>query len=133
VALLDDDDEFEPQHLAELVACAEQTGADVVYSGCTVVGPDGQEIPLREEWGRFGRPFDPDLLRRKSYLPVTSLVRTELAHAVGGFRCPPGSVYDDHGFYLALLDAGAKFVHAPIRSWRWFHHSGCTSGEATRW
>jgi glycosyltransferase involved in cell wall biosynthesis len=113
VAFVDDDDALEVNHLAELVACAEETGADVVYSGCTVVGPGGQVLPDREEWGRFGRPFDADLLRRGSYIPVTSLVRTELAHAVGGFRRPAGSPYDDWGFYLALLD-GPHVGVAPL-------------------
>lgn len=133
VAFLDDDDAFEANHLAELVGCAEATGADVVYSGCTVVGPGGEILPDREEWGRYGQPFDPGLLRRRSWLPVTSLVRTELAHAVGGFRYPPGSPYDDWGFYLALLDAGARFVHHPVKTWVWHHHAGNTSGQPDRW
>jgi glycosyl transferase family 2 len=140
VAFLDDDDAFETNHLAELVACAETTGADVVYSGCTVVGPGGEILPAREEWGRFGQPFDPDLLRQRSYLPVTSLVRTELAHAVGGFRFTPGNPYDDHAFYLALLDVGARFVHLPVKTWVWHQpgpgtpgRPGNTSGMPSRW
>lgn len=133
VAFLDDDDAFEPAHLAELVAVAESSGADVVYSGCTVIGPGGQLLPVRDEWGRFGQPFDADLLRRRSYLPVTALVRTELAQRVGGFRCPPGSPYDDWGLWLALLDSGAKFVHHPVHTWLWWHHGRNTSGDGSRW
>jgi glycosyltransferase involved in cell wall biosynthesis len=132
LAFLDDDDALEVNHLAELTTVAEQTGADVVYSGCTVVGPNGEIIPDREEWGRFGQPFDPDLLRQRSYLPVTSLVRTSLARRVGGFRFVPGNPYDDHAFYLALLDAGAQFVHHPLRSWVW-NHGANTSGQGDRW
>jgi glycosyltransferase involved in cell wall biosynthesis len=132
-AFLDDDDALEVNHLAELTAVAEQTGADVIYSGCTVVGPHGEIIPDREEWGRFGQPFDPDLLRARSYLPVTSLVRTSLAQHVGGFRFAPGSPYDDHAFYLALLNAGATFVHHPVRTWVWHHHGTNTSGRGDRW
>lgn len=139
-AFLDDDDAFEINHLAEVVPVAERTGADVVYSGCTVVGPHGEIIPDREEWGRFGLPFDPDLLRQRSYLPVTSLVRTDLARRVGGFRFVSGNPYDDHSFYLALLDAGAEFVHHPVRTWVWHHHgpgsagvTGNTSGRPDRW
>jgi len=140
VAFLDDDDAFEVNHLAEVVPAAERTGADVVYSGCTVVGPDGGIIPDREEWGRFGLPFDPDLLRRRSYIPVTSLVRTDLAQQVGGFRFAAGNPYDDHTFYLAMLDAGASFAHHPVRTWVWNHHrpgsvgvTGNTSGRPDRW
>jgi glycosyltransferase involved in cell wall biosynthesis len=131
-AFLDDDDAFEVNHISELTTVAEHTGADVVYSGCTVVGPNGEIIPDREEWGRFGQPFDPDLLRARSYLPVTSLVRTALARKVGGFRFLPGNPYDDHAFYSALLDAGAQFVHHPMRTWVW-HHGANTSGQGGRW
>jgi glycosyltransferase involved in cell wall biosynthesis len=132
-AFLDDDDAFEVNHIAELTAVADRTGADVVYSGCTVVGPNGEIIPDREEWGRFGQPFDADLLRQRSYLPVTSLVRAGLARHVGGFRRPPGSNYDDWGLYLALLDAGATFVHHPVKTWVWWHHGANTSGRGDRW
>ena len=128
-AFLDDDDAFEINHLAEVVPVAEATGADVVYSGCTVVGPHGEIIPDREEWGRFGLPFAADLLRQRSWLPVTSLVRTDLAQQVGGFIYPPGSVFDDWGFYLRMLDAGARFVHHPVKSWVWHHHGANTSGQ----
>lgn len=131
-AFLDDDDAFEINHLAEVVPAAEASGADVVYSGCTVVGPHGGIIPDREEWGRFGLPFDADLLRRHSYIPVTSLVRTDLAQQVGGFRFAPGNPYDDHTFYLALLDAGARFVHLSVKTWVWWHHGTNTSGQP-RW
>lgn len=133
VAFLDDDDQLGPNHLMELIGAAETTRADVVYTGCTVVDPTGRVVPDREEWGRFGNPFDPDLLRDHSYIPVTSLVRTSLAQQVGGFRRPDGSPYDDWGFYLALLDAGATFHHHPVRTWTWHHHSNNTSGNPNRW
>lgn len=140
VAFLDDDDELGPQHIELLAGHAEASGADVVYSGCTVLDAHGRPVPPQEEWGRFGLPFDPDLLRRYSWLPVTSLVRTELARQVGGFTRPPGSPYDDWGFYLRLLEAGARFVHLPVRTWTWHHWGhgtagvpGNTSGDPTRW
>lgn len=135
VAFLDDDDEWERNHLEVLLATAIESGADVVYSGCRVVDANDVEIPLREEWGRFGRDFDPELLRAKAYLPVTSMVRTSLAkRALFG---PPAhqldSVYDDWGFYLRLLDLGAIFKHVPEVTWTWHHHGKNTSGQADRW
>ena len=142
VAFLDDDDWFLPQHL-ETLANAADSGADVYYSGCTVVNGSGTEVlPRQEEWGRFGLPFDADLLRQKSYIPVTSMVRTELAQEVGGFSYPEGSLYEDWGFYLKLLDAGAIFEHVPEITWVWEHRLGGdyafdgthnTSGRADRW
>jgi glycosyltransferase involved in cell wall biosynthesis len=132
IAFLDSDDEWHPQHVERLLACAERTGADVVYPACRVVNPElGGEIPpshsLWDEWGRPGKPFDADLLRERSYLPVTSLVRTDLAQK-STFTPPEGSHHDDWGFYLGLLDQGATFVHLPVVTWTWHHGPHNTSG-----
>ncbi len=132
VAFLDDDDVLLPNHLEVLLRHAEETGAGVVYSGCTVIGQDGREVPPRDEWGRFGKPFDAELLRDHSWLPVTSLVHLSLAKKAL-FEAPPGSDYDDWGFYLRLLDLGAKFSHVPIRTWIWNHTGRNTSGRPDRW
>jgi glycosyltransferase involved in cell wall biosynthesis len=130
IAFLDDDDEFLPQHL--LVLLQNSDDADVIYTGCQVIGPSGEDIPLMEEWGRFGKPFDGLLLRKRSYLPVTSLVRTELAHECS-FHAPEGSEYDDWGFYLDLLDIDARFLHVPQKTWIWHHWGGNSSGRPDRW
>lgn len=130
VAFLDDDDEFLPQHLLTLLQNSDE--ADVIYAGCTVIGPHGEEIPDREEWGRFGKIFDADRLRKKSYLPITSLVRMELARQ-SSFVRPTGSVYDDWGFYLGLLDMDARFLHVPQKTWVWHHHGTNTQGLPNRW
>ncbi len=133
VAFLDDDDAWEINHLGLLTSAAAATpDADVLYSGCTVVDADGSILPPREEWGRFGEPFDAAALRARSWLPVTCLARTGLARAAG-FHRPPGSPYDDWGFHLAMLDAGARYVHVPVRTWVWHHHGRNTSGLPSRW
>lgn len=135
VAFLDSDDEWHPDHVAALMACARDTGADVVYPACRVVHTELGEIPRTdphfEEWGRPGLPFDAKLLRRKSYLPVTSLVRTSLAQQ-SSFVPPDGSHYDDWGFYLGLLDLGAIFMHLPRITWTWHHGPHNTSGQQNR-
>jgi len=132
-AFLDSDDLFMPEHLAVLSAAAAESGADVVYPWPEILGGTDPRPD------RFGVPFDPDELRRGSYIPVTSLVRTELAQSCGGFVRPDGSDYDDWGFYLGMLDAGARFLHVPQRTWTWRHHgygtpgtTGNTSGLASR-
>lgn len=131
VAFLDDDDELLPTHLATLTNYARNDDYDVYYPGCRVYNERGIEIPRRMEWGRFLQPFDAHLLRLTSYIPVTSLVRTELAQKAK-FEPPAGSVYDDWGFYLQLLDLGAKFLHIPQVTWKWHHHGANTSGLASR-
>jgi glycosyltransferase involved in cell wall biosynthesis len=135
VAFLDDDDELLPQHLDVLLQNAMRSGATVVYSGCRVLDPKGMVIPLREEWGRFGEAFDGELLKRKAYLPVTSLVHTTLAKQAlfGPPAAAPDSDYDDWGFYLRLLGLGAAFLHVPEVTWIWHHHGNNTSGRGDRW
>lgn len=132
VAWLDDDDEFYPGHLKRCLAAARVYDADVVYPGCDVER-DGRLIPVEEEWGRFGKDFDENILRDHSYIPVTSLMRTELVQKTEGFRKPPGSDYEDWGMYLQLLDLGAKFHHLPLKTWRWHHGEHSTSGRGDRW
>jgi glycosyltransferase involved in cell wall biosynthesis len=132
VAFLDDDDELLPHHLRVLHGWAERLCVDVVYPKCRIVR-DGQELPMCPEWaGRPDMPFDPDILRQRSYIPVTSLVRTELAQKVGGFSYPEGSGYDDWGMYLKLLDAGARFMHCPVLTWVWHLGSQNSSGDPAR-
>lgn len=135
VAFLDDDDELLPHHLMTLVQHAHETVSDVVYPGCHVINPVlGGRISLRDEWGRFGKPFNPELLRKKSYIPVTSLVRTELARRAL-FGPPAGTTtdYDDWGFYVRLMDLGARFSHVPVITWVWNHDGDNTSGRPDRW
>lgn len=133
-AFLDDDDEFRPNHLEVLLGAA-SSHVDVVYTGCLVFDGAGNEIPLQEEWGRFGKPFDPVLLRQKSYLPITSLVRTSLAQEAGFWPRAEAndSKHEDHTFYMNMLDLGARFLHIPIQTWFWHHHGKNTSGKADRW
>lgn len=130
VAFLDDDDQILPRHLEVLTECAADTGADVVYPWFEVVG--GAD-PL----GWFGREFDPVALARANYVPVTVLARAELVRAVGGFQPRPGQPADnpceDWGCWLAMLAAGARFVHLPERTWRWHHHGANTAGRPDRW
>jgi len=135
VAFLDDDDELLPDHLTILLHHALRSGATVVYSGCRVVDARGEILPQREEWGRFGQPFDADLLRQKSYIPVTSLVHANLAKQAlfGPPATSPDSDYDDWGFYLRLLGVGAAFLHVPEVTWVWHHHGNNTSGRPDRW
>ncbi len=131
VAFLDDDDTLLPNHLELLAKGQEESGADVIYGLPRVIGSQGQ--PLQRHW-QWGGPekFDPDLLKQHSYITVSSLVRTQYAQDCGGFRYQPasnGAAYDDHGFYLNLLDAGAKFHHIHQETFIWNHHGQNTSGR----
>lgn len=120
VAFLDDDDVLKPNHLRACARNAALTGADLVYPWFDVEGGE-------DEIGMFGVPFDPVLLRKRNFIPVTVLVRTDLVRAVGGFRDHPdinGDPCEDWGLWLALLDAGAVFSHLPQRTWIWHNGAG---------
>lgn len=133
-AFLDDDDEFLPHHLERLSHAVRETGADVAYPLPRVIGPDGSEIPREWAWGG-GPSFDGPMLERQSYINVSSLVRTELARAVGGFEFIEGDdglINDDHGFYLRLYRAGARFTHVHEPTFIWRHHGANTSGRPDR-
>lgn len=131
VAFLDSDDMWRPNHVAALLACAEETGADLVYPWFTIVPGGADPWPDRE-----GQPFNEDHLRNvQNYIPVTVLVKTELIKDSGGFQPlgPPENPCDDYGAWVALLNAGAKFHHLNKRSWWWRWHPGNTNGRGDVW
>jgi glycosyltransferase involved in cell wall biosynthesis len=128
VAFLDDDDELLPDHLKLCARYATLSGVDVVYPGYEVFGG---EDPVN----CFGIPFDASLLKRRNFIPVTTLCRTELVRAAGGFQPRPdehGDPCEDWGLWLAMLERGAKFGHLPQRTWRW-HLGDTTRGRPDRW
>lgn len=124
IAFLDDDDELLPPHLELLLACAEQTGADLVYPWFTVKG--GAD-PFPEH---FGRPWDP---AHPTETTVTFLVRAQVYREAGGFNdgvAAPASwtSRDEARFVGRVNDMGAKIVHLPERTWRWHWHGWNTGG-----
>lgn len=133
VAFLDDDDQFRPQHLQLLHACAEETSADLVYPWFDVISY--RATPGWDPLGRFGMQFDPDQLDTANYIPVTVLARTKVIRDVGGFvnKSEEGATCEDWGCWLRLRDAGARFVHLPQRTWLWNWHNNNTSGLPSRW
>lgn len=111
VAFLDSDDEMYPDHLRRLARYIRLTGVDVAYSGWD--GPDPT--------GMFGKSFDPVLLQRTNYIPVTVLALTAAVRAAGGFQPHPdsnGDPCEDWGLWLAMVAQGARFGHLPVRTWR---------------
>jgi hypothetical protein len=129
VAFLDSDDQFKPEHLAELAACAEETGADYVYSWYLPIGFGSDPLP------HFGKVFDPT---RPTQTTITTLVRTELAQTVGFREPPPGATIggerygEDFQFTVECIEQGAKIVHLPKRTWLWNCHGANSSGQPGR-
>lgn len=124
VQFLDSDDELLPPHLDRLTICAEQTGADFVFSWFEPVGmPD----PL----GHFGIPFDS---LHPHHTTMTVLVRTDLALRVGFTPAAPGDPFgnEDWRFICGVAATGARMVHLAERTWRYHGHGGNTSGMPGR-
>lgn len=106
IAFLDDDDELYDYHLSYLMAACQD--ADVVYTHSVLAG--------RTDGMYFWRgPFDEPALRRANYIPVTTLVRTEMFRKVGGF--PLDWEPEDWHLWLKILDAGGRFVNVPVITW----------------
>ncbi len=124
-AFLDSDDTMDPGHIAALVACAAETGADYVYPWFRVVG-GSDPFPMF-----FGRPWDDAAPHSTT---ITILVRTGLAREVGFSSDPawPGGGGEDWMFTLGCVAAGAQIVHLPKISWTWEHGSHNTSGMPGR-
>lgn len=125
VAFLDSDDEFLPPHLERLRQCAEESGADYVFSW--FVRAKGGD-PL----GHFGKVFDPS---RPHHTTMTVLVRRELAMEAGFTNHPDSNAQwsgEDWRFTLRCIELGANIVHLPEETWIWHRHAGNTSGVAGR-
>jgi hypothetical protein len=127
VAFLDDDDEWLPHHLERLLACQADTGADLVYS-CFETVPPGRDV-----LGLCGRPFD--IEHPPTTVTITVLVDRQLASTVElGPPDPEWTVaQDDHFLLHGALALGAKVVHLPEVTWRYWHHGQHSSGLPSRW
>jgi glycosyltransferase involved in cell wall biosynthesis len=118
VQILDDDDLLMPEHLQRLAQMADDTGADVAYSWCTVEGDDRFDL--------YNRPYDREQLRNTSIVSHNALVRTELLLDLGGWIEEPGY---DWKLWNRAADAGARFACLEERTWHyrlnpeWAHES----------
>lgn len=169
VAFLDDDDVMHPDHLVQLYGAALEHGADYLWSRFQIVLTDNawsaceassaaecpvgihkyasdQRVHLVE---RVRTVQGPQFLGEKAFsqwndddpcqTTITTLVRTELALAAGGFEqfSDSGALIDgnrrgeDHEFTLRCRKAGGVFRHVPEVTWDWHHHSSNTSGLPT--
>jgi hypothetical protein len=107
---LDDDDLLLPNYVD--VVSPFLDGADVVYTEWELSG----DVAPQPMGG-----FDAEALRRFNYIPVTACVRRSAFTAVGGF---PDVALEDHGLWLALLDAGFRFACVPVKAWHYRRRAG---------
>jgi glycosyltransferase involved in cell wall biosynthesis len=96
IAFLDEDDEIEPDHLAQLVAVAAVSGKPVAYSQTRLLGPGG--APQRV----FGGPFSREMLLRSNYIAIHAALFSR-ALVLEGCRFDEGlETFEDWDFWLQL-------------------------------
>lgn len=128
IAFLDDDDTLRPFHCQALLECAEETGADLVWSQHDV--RYGNRPPTNRAPALTFQPPGLDTLDVDNFIPITYLVRTDMVRKVGGFRegfCP-----EDHQLLIDLRNAGMVAAHLRRRTWVVSDHGLNTHGEPRR-
>ncbi len=116
---VDDDDLLLP-HFVETMYAA--TGdADVVY-GYADMGSWPETAPHHDT---INQPFDKAELQSCNYIPGgCALIRTDAFRAVGGYPTSGSNIqhFGDWYLWLALLEAGARFVCVPEITWQYRWH-----------
>jgi len=141
---LDDDDEFLPNHVKILLKAINRTSADLVFSYPEIVGGrdplaclNNQGELIKEPINiPFGAMQEMSLRRLGGFIPVTYMIKTEIAKKVGGmpepysFHTTHSNDCEDYLFLIKLLDAGAKFYHVcGVRTWKYNLHDGNLGGR----
>lgn len=112
IALLDDDDTIEPEHVATLVRTARLAGLPVAYSQARLIGPDGVQQT-------YGGPFSRAALLRSNCIPLhTGLFSRRLVEQGARFDESLGPVAEwDFWLQLAAM-ADFAFTGKPTATWR---------------
>lgn len=122
VALLDHDDMLGARALTALAeAIREHPEADYLYTDEDKVDEDGAF------YDTFAKPdWSPERLRGQMYTGHLSVIRTELARAVGGFaEGSDGS--QDHDLVLRVTERAREIVHVPGVHYHWRAVHGSTA------
>ena len=100
VAILDDDDLFDPNYLEEMAKHLD--GADIIYSFCRARGH------IQRDWDPTSSPR---LLRTENWIDGESVLRVSKIREVGGW--PVQDVAQDWMLWQKMLDANAVFRCVP--------------------
>lgn len=122
VALLDHDDELEPEALYEVVKLLQAyPEADMIYSDEDKLAPDGRRV------APFFKPdWSPDMFRSHMYTCHLGVYRKSLVDQIGGFR----TGYDgsqDYDLVLRLIEHTDKIFHIPKVLYHWRAIAGSTA------
>ncbi len=124
IALLDHDDEITIDALYENAKVINQTpDAGLIYSDEDKLNMKGQRV---EPY--FKPDYSPDLLHTNNYICHFTVIKTEIAKEIGGFREGlDGS--QDHDIILRAAAASERVVHIPKILYHWRKIPGSTAVE----
>ena len=100
LAFLDEDDEIEPAHVAELLAAARGSGAPAAYSQTRLVDAQGNAQRV------FGGPFVRAALLQSNYLAIHAVLFHRSAVDAGRRFDESLPVFEDWDFWLTLSQRG---------------------------
>jgi len=128
VALLDSDDRWRPEHLADSVSVLQSSGADIAYSTVQMVA-DGTD----EELGVWGptpvelQQFPQSILGRNFVTPSATVLRRQVLADVGAWSTT--HLYcEDFDYWLRCIAASKTFKHIDgIRCLYRKNHQGATT------
>jgi glycosyltransferase involved in cell wall biosynthesis len=129
IAVLDEDDVYDPAHLELMIAGLESSSADYVYCGVrhATYTSDGHRIICRE----VPVPYSFEELTLRNYIGATgALYRKELWERIGGYD-ERFEVYEDWEFNIRAAKAG-KLVHLPAVSGESREYTGLDLDAARR-
>jgi glycosyltransferase involved in cell wall biosynthesis len=111
VALVDNDDRWLPNHLANAVAALQDTDADIVYS--TVLMIEDETDLLIGLWGPSSdevKNFPHGMFRRNFVTPSASVMRRQVLADVGPWETDL-KYCEDAGFWMRCIVEGKQFLH----------------------
>ncbi len=131
IALIDSDDLWMPNHLAEAISCARQTGADLVHTGVIMFDSDtGHDLEIRAPSAEAIATFPRSLfIGTYPIQPSSVLLGRALCLRVGGFD-PNCRYVEDRELWVRLARAGAKIHHTPSLTCRYRQHAGAMTKNA---
>ena len=124
VALLDHDDELEPDALLEVVKLLnDHPDADLIYTDEDKLEIDGTHVEpyFKPDWS-------PEYLRSTMYIGHLGVYRRALIERVGGFR----SAFDgsqDYDLALRATECTSRVFHIPRVLYHWRKIPGSAAGE----
>ena len=136
VAILDDDDQFLPNHLEVLYNHIISEDADLAYPSW--VNEYGHGMHLDHF---MGQPWDNNNVHQ---VPITWMAKTSSVLEVGGFSAnfdTLNDTMDEHGHRIGedfamikkLVNAGKKITHINEVTWVWNSNGPNTQGRPDRW